>query len=77
MRSSDESDITALAWVLSHPSGIIPLLGSTNISRVKYLINGALSISANFTAEMWWHIGGAGGLCAYADSQCNYELYKA
>ena len=66
--------LVALIWVLSHPSGIIPLLGTTRIERIKQYIE-AFNYIDKMTAEQWWSIGGAGGLCAMADSQCNYSEY--
>ena len=66
----------ALAWTLSHPSGIIPLIGTTNNTRVNSLV-GAVELSQRFTSSLWWKIGSAGGLCALGDSQCNYDQYRA
>jgi len=73
----DESSVVALAWVLAHPSGIIPLIGTSKNERVNELAGRALDLSAKFTTDAWWEIGGAGGLCALADSQCNYKEYMA
>jgi predicted oxidoreductase len=73
----EEGGVVALAWVLAHPSGIIPLIGTTKNSRVNALAGRALDLSAKFNTDTWWEIGGAGGLCALADSQCNYEEYMA
>lgn len=70
----DDPALVALIWVLSHPSGIIPLLGTTCIERIKQYIE-AFNYIDKMTAEQWWNIGGAGGLCAMADSQCNYSEY--
>lgn len=67
----------ALAWTLSHPSGIIPLIGTTQIDRVTSLTTDILELSEKFTSSMWWSIGKAGGLCPLADSECNYADYKA
>lgn len=64
----------ALAWALAHPSGIIPLIGTTSLTRMESLIT-ALDIAPKITPAQWWEIGGKGGLCAFADSQCNYRDY--
>lgn len=72
----EDPAVVALAWTLSHPSGIIPLVGSTNSTRVSSLI-GAVDVASRITSAQWWKIGSAGGLCPLADSQCNYDLYKA
>lgn len=70
----DNDAVVALLWVLSHPSGIIPLLGTTKSNRmVEYAA--AFQYLGQMTASQWWSIGGAGGLCAMADSQCNYSEY--
>jgi predicted oxidoreductase len=67
--------VMALAWSLSHPSGFIPLIGTTKVSRVQSLVN-ALNIAPKISTVQWWKIGGDAGLCALADDQCNYDLYK-
>lgn len=66
--------VMALAWSLSHPSGFIPLIGTTQVSRVQSLV-AALDIAKNITSVQWWKIGSAGGLCQLADTQCNYKDY--
>ena len=55
--------------------GIIPLIGTTQISRQNSLML-ALNVAQNMTTSQWWKIGNTAGLCALADSQCNYGLYK-
>jgi predicted oxidoreductase len=67
--------IVALAWTLAHPSGIIPLIGTTQVSRVQTLVN-AVEVASRMTPLQWWKIGGKGGLCALADDQCDYDEYK-
>ena len=37
----------------------------------------AMDYVGSMTNDQWWSIGGKGGLCAYGDSQCNYDDYKA
>jgi predicted oxidoreductase len=70
----DDPAVVAFLWVLSHPSGIIPLIGTTNTDRIARYA-GAFQYLGQMTVEQWWAIGGAGGLCAMADSQCNYSEY--
>jgi predicted oxidoreductase len=65
----------ALAWTLAHPSGIIPLIGTTQVARVTSLVE-ALTIAPKITTMQWWKIGGEGGLCALADDQCDYKEYR-
>ena len=71
-----EETVVALAWVLAHPSGIVPLVGSTNNDHVNTLLR-ALDLASKFNSDLWWQIGSAGGLCPLADSQCNYAEYMA
>jgi predicted oxidoreductase len=75
-RDLDISDpaTVALLWVLSHPSGIIPLLGTTSLDRVAQYAD-VFQYLGRMSVEQWWTIGTAGGLCALADSQCNYSEY--
>lgn len=73
MDIKDEA-VVALVWVLSHPSGLIPLLGTTRTDRVQKYAD-AFQYVGKMTNAQWWNIGGAGGLCAMADSQCNYSEY--
>lgn len=73
-----ESDpaVVALAWTLSHPAGIVPLIGTTKVTRVKSYV-AAVDLAPKITTKQWWKIGGAGGLCAMADDQCDYADYRA
>jgi predicted oxidoreductase len=71
-----DQSVVALLWLLSHPSGIIPLIGTTNTSRME-LQASAFNYLGKMTNDQWWAIGGKGGLCPLGDSQCNYDLYKA
>jgi predicted oxidoreductase len=72
---SDES-IVALIWLLEHPVGFIPLLGTTKTARLRTQVT-AFQHLGKMTVEQWWSIGGKGGLCALGDSQCNYSEYMA
>lgn len=68
-----DNAVVALAWILAQPAGaVVPLIGTTQISRVQSLVT-AFSFAPKFTSELWWKVGGAGGLCALADPQCDYE----
>ncbi len=72
----DEETVVALAWVLAHPSGIIPLIGTTKNDRVNTLVH-ALDVAPKFNTDIWWAVGRKGGLCPLADSECNYKEYMA
>eukprot|EP01006_Ploeotia_vitrea_P000898 TRINITY_DN103859_c0_g1_i1.p1 TRINITY_DN103859_c0_g1~~TRINITY_DN103859_c0_g1_i1.p1 ORF type:complete len:361 (+),score=18.55 TRINITY_DN103859_c0_g1_i1:22-1104(+) len=75
--NEEEEAVVALAWVLAHPSEIIPLIGTTRNDRVNMYTERALDLSKKMSSAQWWKIGGAGGLCPLADSQCNYQEYMA
>lgn len=70
-----DSTTVALLWLLSHPSGIIPLLGTTNPKHLDAQLE-AFEHLGKMTNDQWWTIASAGGVCPLGDSQCNYELYK-
>jgi predicted oxidoreductase len=72
---SDES-LVALIWLLEHPVGFIPLLGTTKTARLRSQVT-AFNHLGKMTVEQWWAIAGKGGLCALGDSQCNYSEYMA
>lgn len=74
----DDETVVALSWILSHPSGIVPLLGTTQTSRLNNLLR-AFDLVEKFEGLVttWWSVGSAGGLCPLADSQCNYKEYMA
>jgi len=65
----------SLAWVLSHPSGIIPLIGTTKVDRVNSLTSNILDLTKRITTAQWWTIGKAGGLCPLAVTECDYAKY--
>jgi len=73
MGISDQS-IVALTWLLSHPAQVIPLLGTTNFTRMEEQVT-ALNYLGQMTNQQWWDIASAGGVCALGDSQCNYSEY--
>ena len=70
-----DASVMALAWTLSHPSGIIPLIGTTKTDRVNKLV-AAIDVAPKINTLQWWKIAGKGGLCALADDQCDYDEYK-
>ena len=46
-------DQLMLAWILQHPSGIHPVIGSTNLERIKAASN---AVSIHLTTEDWFKI---------------------
>ena len=66
--------MVALLWLLSHPAGFIPLLGTTNNGHMSDQVT-ALSYIGQMTNDQWWSIAAAGGLCGLGDTQCNYDEY--
>ncbi|PLX10308.1 MAG: oxidoreductase [Marinilabiliales bacterium] len=50
---TDKLDQVALAWLFAHPSGIIPILGSGNINRIKSAV---ASIELKINLEQWFKI---------------------
>lgn len=73
--NNSQDNVVALLWLLSHPSGIIPLLGTTKTDRVDSLVT-AFELLGKMTNAQWWSIAGAGGVCPLGDSQCDYDLYR-
>lgn len=47
------ADQILTAWLLKHPSGIVPVMGSTKISRIQSAVN---SLSLQITDEEWFEI---------------------
>lgn len=70
------NDTVALVWLLQHASGVIPLIGTTNLVRMEQQVT-AIDYIGHMTNDQWWSIGTAGDLCSYGDSECNYDLYTA
>jgi len=54
-------DITALAWLMRHPSHIIPIIGTMNPSR---LVNQSTAyfVAPTMTRQQWYHIADAVGI---------------
>lgn len=46
-------DLAAIAWLLAHPAGIMPVLGTNNLERIRSL-SGALDIK--ISRERWFEI---------------------
>ncbi|WP_299254074.1 aldo/keto reductase [uncultured Aquimarina sp.] len=47
------ADQILTAWLLKHPSGILPVMGSTKINRIQSAVN---SLSLQITEEEWFKI---------------------
>ena len=43
----------AIAWLLSHPSNIMPIIGTNSLSRIKYL---AEACNVNLDRQSWFEI---------------------
>lgn len=72
----EDKSVVALTWLMSHPLGFIPLLGTTDLERLQLQVT-AFDYLGNMTSAQWWKIGQAGGLCPMGDSECNYSEYMA
>ncbi|WP_405206209.1 aldo/keto reductase family oxidoreductase [Aquimarina sp. LLG6339-5] len=47
------ADQILIAWLLKHPSGIVPIMGSTKITRIQSAVN---SLSIEITDEEWFRV---------------------
>jgi predicted oxidoreductase len=47
------SDVLLLAWIMQHPSGVLPVIGTTSKDRIK---NCTKAISVQLTLEDWFAI---------------------
>ena len=47
------ADQILTAWLLKHPSGIVPIMGSTKIKRIESAVN---SLSIKITDEEWFRV---------------------
>ena len=45
--------IVTLAWLLKHPAGILPIIGSTRPSRIRAALQ---SLELDYTAEDWYRL---------------------
>ncbi|CAM9108315.1 unnamed protein product, partial [Ectocarpus fasciculatus] len=59
MGITDET-VVALVWLMSHPVGFIPLLGTTNSKHLQAQVT-AFNYLGQMTNAQWWEIGAAGG----------------
>lgn len=46
-------DVLLLAWIMQHPSGVLPVIGTTNVERIK---NVTKAISLKLELEDWFAI---------------------
>ena len=46
-------DVLLLAWIMQHPSGVLPVIGTTNVERIK---NATKAISLKLELEDWFAI---------------------
>lgn len=53
------ADVAAVAWLLRHPSAIVPILGTMNATRLAQQSLGALAAAAAMTRGQWYHIADA------------------
>lgn len=47
------SDVLLLAWIMQHPSGVLPVIGTTSVDRIK---NATKAISLKLELEDWFAI---------------------
>lgn len=48
-------DVLALAWVMKHPSGVIPVIGATTTARVDAAV-AAVDVAARMTRDQWFAV---------------------
>jgi predicted oxidoreductase len=51
-------DAAALAWILAHPAGIRPVIGSTRAARIARSVREASALT--FSRDDWYHVLAAG-----------------
>jgi len=54
-------DVAALAWLLRHPSSMVPIIGTMNATRIAAQAT-ATTIAAAMTRPQWYHIADAAGI---------------
>ena len=47
------SDLVALAWLLAHPAGILPVIGTNNLERIK---NVSKALDVELDRETWFEL---------------------
>jgi len=50
---SATADAVAIAWLLKHPSNILPVMGTNNLSRIKSLSS---ALNVNIDRQAWFEI---------------------
>lgn len=58
-------DVVAVAWLLRHPAGILPIIGTMNTTRMMTQSVGAIAVAANMTRAQWYYISDAAGVPIY------------
>jgi predicted oxidoreductase len=53
IKYSVSSDVLLLAWIRQHPSGVLPVIGTTNIERLK---NATKSLQLTLELEDWFAV---------------------
>ena len=48
-----ELDQLLLAWLMKHPAGLVPVLGTTKIARIKRALD---AIKLNLTHQDWYKL---------------------
>jgi len=71
----EDNSVVAFVWLLSHPVGAIPLIGTSRLDRIDTQIT-AFNYLGKMSNDQWYTIADVAGVCALGDSQCNYDLYK-
>jgi len=55
-------DIVALAWSLRHPAGIVPIIGSMNLTRIALQALQGPEVARRMTKQQWWQISDVCGV---------------
>merc|ERR1712232_945940 len=55
-------DVVALAWSLRHPAGIVPIIGSMNITRIGLQALHGPKVALRMTRQQWWQISDVSGV---------------
>lgn len=53
VRSGVKRDLVALAWLLAHPSGIVPIIGTQNLDRIASTRD---VFKVKFTRKTWYEV---------------------
>jgi hypothetical protein len=54
-------DVVCVAWLLRHPSKIVPIIGTMNATRIAAQA-GAVEVAAAMTSQQWYHLADAAGV---------------